>query len=106
MNNFQIGNFKAFSDPQTVPLKPITIIFGPNSSGKSSVIHSLLLARHGIDTQSLEAVHPSIAGDSVDLGGFRQYIHRRNVENRLQWSAELNVSSLPANLSSDPSLPT
>ena len=36
MNKFQIANFKAFSDMQTIPLKPITIIFGPNSSGKSS----------------------------------------------------------------------
>ncbi|NCC52726.1 MAG: hypothetical protein EOM20_16115 [Spartobacteria bacterium] len=46
MNRFQIGNVKAFSDLQTIPLKPITIIFGPNSSGKSSVLHSLLLGRH------------------------------------------------------------
>jgi predicted ATPase len=101
MNKFQIGNFKAFSDLQTIPLKPITIIFGPNSSGKSSVIHSLLLARHGVDTQGLDATYPSIAGHSVDLGGFRQYVHRRNLENRLQWVAEMSVSSLPAKLASD-----
>ena len=78
MNSFQIGNFKAFGDMQTIPLKPITIIFGPNSSGKSSVIHSLLLARHAMDEKSLEVTYPSIAGKSVDLGGFRQYVHRRN----------------------------
>ena len=101
ISKFQIGNFKAFSDMQTIPLKPITIIFGPNSSGKSSVIHSLLLARHGVDTQSLDATYPSIAGNSVDLGGFRQYIHRRNLENRLQWSAEMSIDSLPKNLASD-----
>jgi hypothetical protein len=101
ITNFQVANFKAFNDLQTIPLKPITIIFGPNSSGKSSVIHSLLLARHGVDTQSLDAIYPSIAGHSVDLGGFRQYIHRRNMENRLQWVAEMNVSSLPAKLAGD-----
>lgn len=101
ISNFQIGNFKAFSDLQTIPLKPITIIFGPNSSGKSSVIHSLLLARHGVDTQSLDATYPSIAGQSVDLGGFRQYVHRRNFENRLQWVAEINVSALPEKLAND-----
>ncbi|MFC1452076.1 AAA family ATPase [Verrucomicrobiota bacterium] len=101
ITRMQISNFKAFSDMQTIPLKPITIIFGPNSSGKSSVIHSLLLARHGVDTQSLDATYPSIAGKSVDLGGFRQYIHRRNVENRLQWVAGMNVSSLPSRLASD-----
>jgi predicted ATPase len=101
IRQFQIGNFKAFSSPQTIPLKPITIIFGPNSSGKSSVLHSLLLARHGVDTDSLDATYPSIAGQSVDLGGFRQYIHRRNLENRLQWSVEMSVATLPPNLARD-----
>lgn len=101
INKFQIGNFKAFSDLQTIPLKPITIIFGPNSSGKSSVIHSLLLARHGVDTKSLDPTYPSIAGKSVDLGGFRQYIHRRNPENRLQCIMELSVKDLPPNVASD-----
>lgn len=101
MNKFQIANFKAFSDLQTIPLKPITIIFGPNSSGKSSVIHSLLLARHGVDTQSLDVTYPSIAGRSVDLGGFRQYVHRRNAESRLQWVAEMKVSALSDKLATD-----
>jgi AAA15 family ATPase/GTPase len=72
MNSFQIANFKAFSDLQTIPLKPITIIFGPNSSGKSSVIHSLLLARHGVDTQSLDATYPSIAGELSHRVPFRR----------------------------------
>jgi len=98
INKFYISNFKAFSDMQAVPLKPITIIFGPNSSGKSSVIHSLLLARHGVDTNSLDATYPSIAGHAVDLGGFRQYIHRHNLENRLMWSADLDIESLPGGL--------
>ena len=101
ITRFNIGNFKAFSDLQAIPLKPITIIFGPNSSGKSSVIHSLLLARHGVDTQSLDTIYPSIAGHSVDLGGFRQYVHRRNVETRLQWVAEIEVAALPAKLATD-----
>ena len=101
IKSFQIGNFKAFSDVQSIPLKPITIIFGPNSSGKSSVIHSLLLARHGVDEKTLDVTYPSIAGHSVDLGGFRQYIHCRNLENRLQWSAELDIASLPNKLADE-----
>ncbi|MDP1589594.1 MAG: AAA family ATPase, partial [Prosthecobacter sp.] len=30
------------------PLKPITLIFGPNSAGKSALLRSLLVARHAI----------------------------------------------------------
>ena len=43
-----VGNFKAFADTQRIPLKPITLIFGPNSAGKSSFIHSLALAHEAI----------------------------------------------------------
>jgi predicted ATPase len=29
IQSFQIGNFKAFGETQEIPLKPITLIFGP-----------------------------------------------------------------------------
>ena len=37
-----VGNFKAFGDLQRVGIKPITLVYGKNSSGKSSFIQSLL----------------------------------------------------------------
>src|SRR5690606_13320924 len=41
--NLGIANFKAFGPhPQNIPLKPITLVFGPNSGGKSSLLHYLL----------------------------------------------------------------
>jgi len=46
IKNFYIGNFKAFGKTQKIPIKPITLIFGPNSSGKSSILQSLLFAQH------------------------------------------------------------
>ena len=80
------GNFKAFADVQQIPLRPLTLIYGQNSSGKSSTIHSLILARHALDTGELDVHRTSIGGESVDLGGFRQYIHRREANRRMEWS--------------------
>ena len=74
---FRIANFKAFADTQRVPLRPITLIYGANSAGKSSVIHALALAHHAIETGNLDAQWTPIGGESIDLGGFRQYVHRR-----------------------------
>lgn len=48
LTEFSIGNYQAFSTPQRVPLKPITLIFGPNSAGKSALLRSLLVTRHAI----------------------------------------------------------
>ena len=89
-----VGNFKAFADTQSLPLRPLTLIFGANSSGKSSVLHGLLLARHAMDTGDLDVSRTDIGGDSVDLGGFRQYVHRREATRRVEWAAELDVGTL------------
>ena len=33
----RLGNFKAFGQTQRMPLRPLTLVFGPNSAGKSSL---------------------------------------------------------------------
>ncbi len=47
----EIENFKAFGKRQRIELAPITLIFGENSAGKSSILQSLSLLkqsrRHG-----------------------------------------------------------
>ena len=70
----QIGNFKAFAELQKIPIRPLTLIYGANSSGKSSIIHSILLARHAQETGELDVHLTNIGGESVDLGGFGQYV--------------------------------
>jgi len=96
----RVGNFKAFADTQRIPLKPITLIFGPNSAGKSSFIHSLALAHEaqfGREKRSLSRLdvhHTDVGGSSIDLGGFRQYVHRGQLNKRVEWGAELRVAAL------------
>lgn len=95
-----VGNFKAFADTQHIPLKPITLIFGPNSAGKSSFIHSLALAHEaqfGREKRSLARLdvhHTDVGGSAIDLGGFRQYVHRGQLNKRVEWGAVIKVSSL------------
>src|SRR2546422_11325438 len=93
-----LGNFKAFAETQRLPIRPLTLIFGANSSGKSSLIHSLLLARHAMETGELDIHRTAIGGESVDLGGFRQYVHRREAARRFEWAGEIDVSQLQGRL--------
>jgi len=72
--SLSLSNFKAFSNFQTLPIKPITLIFGPNSSGKSSIIHSLLFCHEVLTEKNFDVHFTKISGDSVDLGGFKQFI--------------------------------
>ena len=41
----RLGNFKAFAATQRIAIQPLTLIFGANSSGKSSLLHGLLLVK-------------------------------------------------------------
>lgn len=89
----RIGNFKAFAQSQKIPLRPLTLIYGANSSGKSSVLHSLILARHAQETGDLDVHRTNVGGESVDLGGFRQYVHRREANRRVEWSMDIDTRS-------------
>jgi len=97
LTSIGLGNFKAFGETQSIPIKPITLIFGANSSGKSSLIHGALLALEAVNTGNLDIYKTEIGGDSVDLGGFRQYMHRHRVAKQVEWSAELETRNLQGN---------
>lgn len=94
----RLGNFKAFADTQYIPIRPLTLIFGANSAGKSSFIHSLLMACHASETGELNIHRTRVGGESVDLGGFRQYIHRRHYGRRVDYSIEIDVTQLSGRL--------
>lgn len=94
----RIGNFKAFAESQQILIRPLTLIYGANSSGKSSILHSLILARHAHETGDLDVHRTNIGGESVDLGGFRQYVHRREANRRVEWAIDLDTSSFKKQL--------
>ncbi|MBU0595639.1 AAA family ATPase, partial [Candidatus Bipolaricaulota bacterium] len=89
IRRLHLGNFKAFAETQEAPLRPLTLIYGPNSAGKSSLIHSLALAHHGLLTGDLDTQRTEIGGESIDLGGFRQYVHRRDTARQVEWGVDL-----------------
>jgi hypothetical protein len=97
LREYQLTNFKAFAGPETMPIRPITLIYGPNSSGKSSILQSLLLLK-----QTLEEADASTTllpkGSLVDLGSYREFVHRHEVEKKFSFKAlfpfgEENVKS-------------
>jgi len=48
-----IENFKGIKEPVKVEFKPITLLFGPNSTGKSEVVPALHYAREIFEYQNL-----------------------------------------------------
>ena len=90
----RIANFKAFGAAQRIPLRPITLVFGANSAGKSSLIHALALAHHAVETGELDTQRTQIGGEAIDLGGFRQYVHRRERDRQVELTFEIDPGRL------------
>ena len=77
LKSIGISNFKAFgSAMQSVPIRPITLVFGPNSAGKSSLLHSLWWLNHVLQTGDCNVTAPPASPGQVNLGGFSQIQHR------------------------------
>lgn len=74
-----IENFKAIRDRVSLDLKPITLLLGPNSSGKSSLLHALHYAREVFEHHNLDPDRVIAGGEFIDLGGFRNFVHGRDL---------------------------
>ena len=98
LTGLRIANFKAFGTSQRVPLRPITLLYGANSAGKSSILHALALAHHAVETDELDAQRTRIGGEAIDLGGFRQYVHRRQRDLQVELAFELAFELEPGQL--------
>ena len=65
LTGLRLLNFKSWDDTGQVRLAPLTVFFGRNSSGKSSLIQSLLLMK-----QTAESLDPR---QVLQLGGRETY---------------------------------
>ena len=63
LTELKLTNFRIFNDEVTVRFRPITILIGRNSSGKSTVIKFLLMLQQSVTPGSSQFLTPE--GDSV-----------------------------------------
>lgn len=76
---FTIENFKSIREPVRVELKPITLLFGPNSAGKSTIVQALHYAREVFERQNINPDRTLLGGDAIDLGGFESLVHQHDL---------------------------
>ena len=89
-NRIGFNNFKAFGEKmQTFSKKPITLIYGPNSIGKSSLLQSQLILSNYMSVRSSSLLNNNFAGDELDIGDFTNYIHKHDTEKKISYLIEL-----------------
>ncbi|MHC1698960.1 MAG: AAA family ATPase [Geobacteraceae bacterium] len=86
-----IENFKGIREPVRVEFKPITLLFGPNSAGKSTIVQVLHYIREILERNNVDADRSIGADESFDLGGFRNLIHNHDLTRRMRFKIEMSL---------------
>ena len=90
----EIENFKGIGRPVRIELRPITLLFGRNSAGKSTVLHALCYAHELLSHRNFDAHKTDLGGDQIDLGGFRRFVHGHDLKRSVRLRFELNLAGL------------
>jgi len=86
LTTLRIKNFKAWRDTGTVRLAPLTVIFGANSAGKSSLGHLLLgLKQTALSTDRKRALHLGDTASLIDLGTFEDCLNGHDLSKTLDF---------------------
>ncbi|RKU18976.1 hypothetical protein C6503_08530 [Candidatus Poribacteria bacterium] len=51
LHSLELENFKAFGKRAHIPFAPITLIFGENSAGKSTILQALNLLQQALESR-------------------------------------------------------
>lgn len=92
LRNLRIENFKGWKDTGTIELAPITVLFGNNSSGKSSIGQFLVMLKQTARQSDRKTVL-LLNGEatSVDLGSVSDIFFDHNLENDLEFEFEWDL---------------
>ncbi len=90
ITQLRIKNFKAWKDSGEIRLAPLTLLFGTNSAGKTSIPHLLLMLRQTIESADRKRVlHLGDKSTLVDLGTYDDIVFQhdlnRSVEFEVGW---------------------
>ena len=92
----ELENFKAFGERNRIEFAPITLIFGENSAGKSSILQALSLLKQTRQSREHGALLlPRTEDGIVELGGFQELLF----DHDLQRDLSIRIDVVPDHVS-------
>jgi predicted ATPase len=87
LEQLRIKNFKGWQDTGEIKMAPITLFFGANSSGKSSIGQFLMMLKQTVESPDRKAVFFSGNRNSaVQLGSYTDMVFGRNPATKIEFS--------------------
>ena len=96
LKRISIENYKAFKEPATFELRPITVLLGKNSSGKSSICKLLSVLSYMLSDKSKGVF--SMTNGEIKLGTVYSELFYTDIKTKLKFDLEFdNDASLSLN---------
>ena len=87
LKQLRIKNFKGWADTGTIRMAPITLFFGTNSSGKSSIGQFLMMLKQTMESPDRKAVfYPGGKNSAVQLGSFQDMVFHHKYKEKIEFN--------------------
>jgi hypothetical protein len=87
----EIENFKGISSRQRIAFAPLTLLFGANNAGKSTILQALLYLHEVIERGLADVDRTELGGDVLEFGGFARLVHRHDLARTIVLRAEFTT---------------
>ncbi len=88
LTSLEIENFKGIGPRQRIDFAPLTLLFGANSAGKSSILQALVYLHELIERGAADVDRTELGGHVLELGGFARLVHQHDTARRIVLRAE------------------
>ncbi len=92
MKSFRIKNIKAFKDSGKIEIKPITLFYGKNNTGKSSLIRFPLVLKQTMQRPYAPLMFTGIPErpDNVDYGTYKEVVFNNDESKHIEFELEVD----------------
>ncbi|MGC0851700.1 DUF3696 domain-containing protein [Pantoea agglomerans] len=98
----RIENFKVWTDTGEIKMSPITLFFGTNSSGKSSIGQLLMMLKQTVESSDRKTpFYPGGKNSAVQLGSFQDMVHMRDIKKSISFEYSWSIETLNSKLALD-----
>jgi len=94
ITSISLTNFRSFKKTQTIELAPVTLLFGPNSVGKSSVLMAIAYVQHILEKGECDPKKLDAMGGAL-IGGFQSLVHGNNLNETIKISIAFDSGNTP-----------
>ena len=93
LKSISLENYKCFKEKTDIEIAPLTVLCGVNSSGKSSILKSLLMLKQSYE--NTEATNQmTFNGSYVDNGSFREIISENPIKKSFTLTNQFSIEKL------------